>query len=66
MNEVKGAIVTQLDALSGKCARRRLGLMEVAEDGSQRMLEDDLTFSSLAASINVLGVVSLCCYIFFI
>lgn len=58
VNEVKGAIVSQLDALSGHCASRRLGLTEVEEDGSQRMLQKDLTFSSLAASINVLGVVS--------
>lgn len=58
VNEVKGAIVSQLDALSGHCASRRLGLTQVEEDGSQRMLQKDLTFSSLAASINVLGVVS--------
>ena len=61
VNEVKDAVVSQLNALSGNCARRRLGEMEVHHDGSQRMLQGGLNFADLATSIEVIdGVVSLC------
>ena len=66
VNEVKDVVVAKLDAFSGKCARRRLGVFEVNEDGSQRMLQNDFTFRSLAASINIFGVVSLWFLHFFV
>lgn len=61
VNEVKTAVITEIDALMGGCQRRRLGEIEVGQDGSQRMLQGGLTFGDLATSIEVIdGVVSYC------
>lgn len=60
VNQVKSTIVAQLNSLLGNCARRRLGEMEVHQDGSQRMLVGGLNFGDLATSIEVIdGVVRL-------
>lgn len=64
INEVKSTVISQINALAGGCARRRLGAMELNEDGSQRMLELDMTFNNLAGLIqtqvsNVVSFVSL-------
>ena len=59
VNEAKAAVIAQIDALVVGCQRRRLGEIEVGQDGSQRMLEGGLTFGDLATSIQVLdGIVS--------
>ena len=61
VNEAKTAVITRLDALFKGCERRRLGeVVEVKQDGSQRMLTGELAFSDLSQSIEVLvdGVVS--------
>ena len=60
VNEVKAAVIAKLNALSGNCSRRRLGEIEVGQDGSQRMLQGGLNLNDLASSIEVVdGVVSL-------
>ena len=59
VNEVKTAVVTQIDAVITGCSSRRLGEIEVNEDGSQRMLSGGLKFGDLATAIQVIdGVVS--------
>ena len=59
VNEVKTAVVTQIDAVITGCSSRRLGEIEVNEDGSQRMLNGGLKFGDLATAIQVIdGVVS--------
>ena len=59
MNDVKTAVITQIDAVITGCLRRRLGKIEVNPDGSQRMLSGGLKFGDFATAIQVIdGVVS--------
>ena len=60
VNEVKDSVNTHLGVLSGNCSRRHLGSMvEVEQDGAQRLLASGLTFADLAVSIQAIdGVVS--------
>ena len=54
VNEAKTAVITQIDALVVGCSRRSLGeIVEVGQDGSQRMLQGGLTFGDLATLIQV-------------
>ena len=62
VNQIKSAIIAEIDSLRTGCGRR-LGAIELNEDRSQRMLQSDLRFSVLAASIQIADVVefvSLC------
>lgn len=59
VNEVKTAVITQIDVVITGCSRRLLREIEVNQDGSQRMLTEGLKFGDLATSIQVIdGVVS--------
>jgi hypothetical protein len=59
VNEVKAAIIAEISTLLGTCDRRRLEQMTLNEDGSQRMLQEDLNFAGIAKSIEAIdGVVS--------
>lgn len=51
VNEVKGRIVNELDGLVGTCSARRLGAIEINEDGTQRLLSNEFTFDALANTI---------------
>ena len=59
VNSVRNAIVSKIVSFVTECSSRRLGTMEIAQDESQRMLQQDLTFSALSVSVQGFpGVVS--------
>ena len=49
VNMIKGGVEGKIDGIP--CSGRRLDVFEVGHDGSQRMLQDDLTFDALADAI---------------
>jgi hypothetical protein len=59
VNELKRTIDAQMDALNELCARRRLGAVELNEDGSQKILQNDLTFGALSTSVHVTDVIGM-------